>query len=83
MSAAKRWASVVPMSSCEGRQPWTWIWTLQSSRGGRRGRGGSARAMADRVMQAVKLQPDRLIALHHAMASVRRGGTLSVTGVCA
>ena len=38
-------------------------------------------SVADRVLQAMKLQPDRLIALHHAMASVRRGGTLSVTGV--
>ena len=37
--------------------------------------------VADRVLQAMELQPDRLLALHHAMASVRRGGTLSVTGV--
>jgi threonine dehydrogenase-like Zn-dependent dehydrogenase len=38
-------------------------------------------SVADRILQTLKLQPDRLIALHHAMASVRRGGTLSVTGV--
>lgn len=36
---------------------------------------------ADRVLQTLKLQPDRLIAFHHALASVRRGGNVSVTGV--
>jgi threonine dehydrogenase-like Zn-dependent dehydrogenase len=38
-------------------------------------------SLADRILQTVKLQPDRLIAFHHALASVRRGGTVSVTGV--
>ena len=36
---------------------------------------------ADRILQAVKLQPDRFIALHQALSSVRRGGTVSVIGV--
>jgi threonine dehydrogenase-like Zn-dependent dehydrogenase len=40
-------------------------------------------SVADRILQATKLQPDRLIAFHHALASVRRGGTVSVTGVYA
>lgn len=38
-------------------------------------------SIADRILQTVKLQPDRLVTLHHAMASVRCGGTLSVTSV--
>lgn len=35
----------------------------------------------DRVLQTVKVQPDRLIALHRALGAVRRGGTVSVIGV--
>ncbi len=38
-------------------------------------------SLTDRVLQTVKLQPDRLVALHQALGSVRRGGTVSVTGV--
>ena len=40
-------------------------------------------SFADKFLQTVKLQPDRLIALHQSMGSVRRGGTVSVTGVYA
>ncbi|MDQ6885042.1 MAG: glutathione-dependent formaldehyde dehydrogenase [Candidatus Dormibacteraeota bacterium] len=36
---------------------------------------------ADSVLQTVKLQPDKLNALMSAIASIRRGGTLSVSGV--
>jgi threonine dehydrogenase-like Zn-dependent dehydrogenase len=35
----------------------------------------------DTVLQTVKLQPDRLLALHHALGSARRGGTVSISGV--
>lgn len=35
----------------------------------------------DRILQTTKLQPDRLVALHNSMGSVRRGGTLSLIGV--
>jgi threonine dehydrogenase-like Zn-dependent dehydrogenase len=35
----------------------------------------------DRVLQATRLQPDRMIALHHSLGSVHRGGTVSVIGV--
>jgi threonine dehydrogenase-like Zn-dependent dehydrogenase len=35
----------------------------------------------DSVLQATKVQPDKLVALHQAMGSVRRGGTLSISGV--
>jgi threonine dehydrogenase-like Zn-dependent dehydrogenase len=35
----------------------------------------------DRLLQTLKVQPDRLIALHHALGTVRRGGTCSVVGV--
>ena len=35
----------------------------------------------DSILQATKVQPDRLHALHTALGSVRRGGTLSITGV--
>ena len=38
-------------------------------------------AVTDAVLQATRLQPDRLVALHHALGSVRRGGTLSISGV--
>jgi threonine dehydrogenase-like Zn-dependent dehydrogenase len=37
----------------------------------------------DRVLQTLKVQPDRLIALRQALGSVRRGGTVSVVGVYA
>jgi len=42
--------------------------------------GGST---LDSVLQAVKVQPDKLVALHGALGSVRRGGTLSISGVYA
>jgi threonine dehydrogenase-like Zn-dependent dehydrogenase len=40
--------------------------------------GGS---LTDKVLQTTKLQPDRLVALHQSLGSVRRGGTVSVIGV--
>jgi threonine dehydrogenase-like Zn-dependent dehydrogenase len=40
-----------------------------------------AGSTTDSVLQAVKVQPDKLNALRNALGSVRRGGTLSVTGV--
>ncbi|MDQ3962415.1 MAG: glutathione-dependent formaldehyde dehydrogenase [Actinomycetota bacterium] len=40
-------------------------------------------SLMDSVLATVKLQPDRLIALHQSMGAVRRGGTLSVVGVYA
>ncbi|MDP8992500.1 MAG: glutathione-dependent formaldehyde dehydrogenase [Actinomycetota bacterium] len=43
----------------------------------------AAGSRADSVLQATKLQVDKLFALHTSMGSVRRGGTLSVTGVYA
>jgi threonine dehydrogenase-like Zn-dependent dehydrogenase len=36
---------------------------------------------ADRFLQMLKLQPDRMVTLHQALGSVRRGGTVSVVGV--
>jgi threonine dehydrogenase-like Zn-dependent dehydrogenase len=36
---------------------------------------------ADSVLQTVKLQPDKLNALMSAIACIRRGGTLSISGV--
>lgn len=35
----------------------------------------------ERVLQTLRMQPDRLIALRQALGSVRRGGTVSVIGV--
>lgn len=35
----------------------------------------------DHALAAMRLKPDRLRALHDAMAGLRRGGTLSITGV--
>jgi threonine dehydrogenase-like Zn-dependent dehydrogenase len=40
-------------------------------------------SLMDTVLSTVKLQPDKLIALHQSMGSVRRGGTLSISGVYA
>jgi threonine dehydrogenase-like Zn-dependent dehydrogenase len=40
-------------------------------------------SFADRFLQTLKLQPDRMVALHQALGSVRRGGTVSVIGVYA
>jgi threonine dehydrogenase-like Zn-dependent dehydrogenase len=37
----------------------------------------------DHATQLLKLKPDRTQALHHALGSVRRGGTVSVSGVYA
>ncbi len=41
----------------------------------------AAGSRMDSVLQATKLQPDKLHALHTALGAVRRGGTLSVTGL--
>jgi threonine dehydrogenase-like Zn-dependent dehydrogenase len=38
-------------------------------------------SMTDQVLQKLKLQPDRLIGLHQALGTVRRGGTCSVVGL--
>lgn len=38
-------------------------------------------SFADRFLQTLKVQPDRMIALHQALGSVRRGGAVSVNGV--
>ncbi len=38
-------------------------------------------SLRDAVLHATKVQPDKPSALHRALASVRRGGTLSITGV--
>jgi threonine dehydrogenase-like Zn-dependent dehydrogenase len=38
-------------------------------------------SLRDSVLQATKVQPDKLAALHSALGSVRRGGTLSIAGV--
>ena len=41
----------------------------------------AAGSLMDSVLQAAKVQPDKLVALHQAMGCVRRGGTLSISGV--
>ena len=41
----------------------------------------AAGSRVDSVLQATKIQPDKLVALHQALGSLRRGGTLSVSGV--
>ncbi len=41
----------------------------------------AAGSAPDRVLQTLKMQPDRLIGLREALGSVRRGGTVSVIGV--
>ena len=38
-------------------------------------------SIVDSVLATLKVQPDRLKALHSSMSSVRRGGTLSISGV--
>lgn len=43
----------------------------------------AAGSVADRVLQTAKLKADRTRALHDSLASVRRGGTVSVIGVYA
>ncbi len=40
-------------------------------------------SFAGKLLQTLKVQPDRFVALHQALASVRRGGTVSVIGVYA
>ena len=40
-------------------------------------------SFADRVFQTLKIQPDRFAALHASLASCRRGGNVSVSGVYA
>jgi threonine dehydrogenase-like Zn-dependent dehydrogenase len=40
-------------------------------------------SFADRLFQALKIQPDRFAALHASLASCRRGGNVSVSGVYA
>ena len=44
------------------------------------GMEGSGSAV-DTVLQTTKLQPDRLSALLTCLGAIRRGGTLSITGV--
>jgi threonine dehydrogenase-like Zn-dependent dehydrogenase len=63
------------------------VWELTSGRGADSvidavgmEAGGS---LADSLLTTSKLQTDKLLALHHAMGSVRRGGTLSLSGVYA
>ncbi|HEX7105778.1 MAG TPA: alcohol dehydrogenase catalytic domain-containing protein [Acidothermaceae bacterium] len=41
----------------------------------------AAGSVPDRVLQTLKMQPDRLIGLRQALGSCRRGGTVSVVGV--
>ncbi len=41
----------------------------------------AAGSAADSVLSAIKVQPDKLAALHQAAGCVRRGGTLSLSGV--
>jgi len=41
----------------------------------------AAGSVPDRVLQTLKMQPDRLIGLRQALGSCRRGGTVSVIGV--
>ncbi len=41
----------------------------------------AAGSVVDSILSTVKVQPDRLIALHNCMGSIRRGGTLSISGV--
>jgi len=43
----------------------------------------SSGSTPDKVLQTLKVQPDRLISLRQALGSVRRGGTASVVGVYA
>ncbi|HEX2240542.1 MAG TPA: zinc-dependent alcohol dehydrogenase [Actinomycetota bacterium] len=38
-------------------------------------------SMIDSILATTKIQPDRLKALHAGLASVRRGGTISISGV--
>jgi threonine dehydrogenase-like Zn-dependent dehydrogenase len=38
-------------------------------------------SLLDSVLHATKVQPDKLAALHSALAAVRRGGTISIVGV--
>src|SRR4051794_23003489 len=63
------------------------VWELTSGRGADSvidavgmEAGGS---LADSLLTTTKLQTDKMLALHHAMGSVRRGGTLSLSGVYA
>jgi threonine dehydrogenase-like Zn-dependent dehydrogenase len=41
----------------------------------------AAGSQADSVLAAVKLQTDKLVALRNCVGSLRRGGTLSISGV--
>lgn len=38
-------------------------------------------SFADKLWQTLKVQPDRMVALHQSLGSARRGGTVSVVGV--
>jgi threonine dehydrogenase-like Zn-dependent dehydrogenase len=38
-------------------------------------------SLTDKLLQAVKVQPSRAIALRHAIDAVRRGGSVSIVGV--
>jgi threonine dehydrogenase-like Zn-dependent dehydrogenase len=41
----------------------------------------AAGSLADSVLATIKAQPDKLVALHHALGVCRRGGTVSLSGV--
>ena len=61
------------------------IWELTDARGVDRGIDAvgmeAAGSSADSVLTAVKVQTDKLVALRNCVGSIRRGGTLSISGV--
>ena len=61
------------------------IWELTDARGVDAGIDAvgmeAAGSPADSVLAAMKIQTDKLVALRNCVGSVRRGGTLSITGV--
>ncbi len=63
------------------------IWELTDARGVDSGIDAvgmeAAGSTADSVLAAIKVQPDKLVGLRNCVGSIRRGGTLSVSGVYA
>ena len=61
------------------------IWELTDARGVDAGIDAvgmeAAGSPADSVLAAMKIQTDKLVALRNCVGSIRRGGTLSITGV--
>jgi threonine dehydrogenase-like Zn-dependent dehydrogenase len=61
------------------------IWELTEGRGVDAGIDAvgmeAAGSPADSVLAAIKVQTDKLVALRNCVGSIRRGGTLSITGV--